>query len=54
MQSNVDRKASKGRKLRYAVHPKLQNFMFPVLQRDGPTGEALATDYSMLASSLFQ
>lgn len=26
----VDRKASKGRKLRYAVHPKLEHFMFPV------------------------
>ena len=27
---NVDTKASKGRKLRYEVHPKLQNFMVPV------------------------
>lgn len=26
----VDTKASKGRKLRYEVHPKLQNFMVPV------------------------
>jgi len=26
----VDRKASKGRKIRYVVHPKLQNFMFPM------------------------
>ena len=26
----VDTKASKGRKLRYAVHPKLEHFMFPV------------------------
>ena len=25
----VDRKASKGRKLRYIVHKKLENFMFP-------------------------
>jgi hypothetical protein len=25
----VDRKASKGRKISYEVHPKLQNFMFP-------------------------
>lgn len=25
----VDRKASKGRKLRYVVHPKLEHFMFP-------------------------
>ncbi|EPZ36632.1 Apoptosis-antagonizing transcription factor domain-containing protein [Rozella allomycis CSF55] len=28
---NVDRKASKGRKIRYEVHPKLQNFMAPVI-----------------------
>jgi len=27
--SDVDRKASKGRKIRYVVHAKLQNFMFP-------------------------
>ena len=26
----IDTKASKGRKLRYAVHPKLEHFMFPV------------------------
>jgi hypothetical protein len=26
----VDRKASKGRKIRYVVHNKIQNFMFPV------------------------
>jgi protein AATF/BFR2 len=26
----VDRKASKGRKISYEPHPKLQNFMFPV------------------------
>lgn len=28
--NRVDRKASKGRKVRYILHPKLQNFMFPV------------------------
>eukprot|EP01039_Chlorochromonas_danica_P009339 gene9339-10307_t len=28
--NNVDRKASKGRRLRYTVHQKLQNFMFPI------------------------
>ena len=28
--ANVDRKASKGRKVRYVVHPKVLNFMFPV------------------------
>ena len=26
----IDRKASKGRKIRYTRHPKLENFMFPV------------------------
>ncbi|KAI9907514.1 hypothetical protein PsorP6_003507 [Peronosclerospora sorghi] len=26
---NVNRKASKGRQVRYTVHPKLENFMFP-------------------------
>jgi hypothetical protein len=31
---NVDRKASKGRKIRYVVHDKLKNFTFPV-QREG-------------------
>lgn len=28
--NNIDRKASKGRKIRYVLHPKLQNFMFPI------------------------
>jgi len=28
--TNVDRKASKGRKIRYTRHPKLESFMFPV------------------------
>lgn len=25
----VDRRASKGRKIKYVTHPKMQNFMFP-------------------------
>uniref|UniRef100_A0A6T8LZD7 Apoptosis-antagonizing transcription factor C-terminal domain-containing protein n=1 Tax=Proboscia inermis TaxID=420281 RepID=A0A6T8LZD7_9STRA len=29
---DVDRKASKGRKLRYVVHPKLTNFTFPIMR----------------------
>lgn len=33
---NVDRRASKGRKIRYTVHPKLVNFTFPVA-RPEPT-----------------
>jgi protein AATF/BFR2 len=34
---NVDTKASKGRKLKYAVHEKLQNFMAP--EERGKWGE---------------
>lgn len=30
MKKNVDTKSSKGRKLRYTVHPKLINFMAPI------------------------
>jgi hypothetical protein len=30
MVTAVDRRASKGRKIRYAVHPKLVNFAFPI------------------------
>lgn len=29
-QSKVDRKASKGRKIKYVAHEKLKNFMFPI------------------------
>jgi len=42
----VDTKASKGRKLRYAVHPKLEHFMFPV-----PVGEC-GMDVDRLFASL--
>jgi protein AATF/BFR2 len=45
---DVDRKASKGRKIRYVVHPKLQNFMFPI--PDKPT----TFDRDALFQSLFQ
>lgn len=31
---NVDRKASKGRKIRYKVHQKLQNFTFPIVGKE--------------------
>eukprot|EP01032_Pedospumella_encystans_P027423 gene27423-30995_t len=34
--ANVERKASKGRKVRYNVHDKLQNFMFPLSLGLGP------------------
>ena len=32
--NTVDRKASKGRKIRYVVHPKMVNFMFPVARKE--------------------
>ena len=49
--SNVDRKASKGRKIRYVPHTKLQNFMFPM----GVTKkEELLIDSDRLFASLFQ
>jgi protein AATF/BFR2 len=45
----VDRKASKGRKIRYVVHTKLQNFMFPI-----PTMTTESIDEDRLFASLFQ
>ena len=45
---NVDRKASKGRKIRYVEHPKLVNFMFPVPMRPS------RIDIDRLMNSLFQ
>jgi len=45
---NVDRKASKGRKIRYVVHPKLQNFTFPI-PKPIPEG-----DVDRLFASLFK
>lgn len=50
--SNVDRKASKGRKIRYVVHSKLENFMFPTPLGNETT--ALAFDSDRLFKSLFQ
>ena len=32
--NTVDRKASKGRKIRYVAHPKMVNFMFPVARKE--------------------
>ena len=32
--TTVDRKASKGRKIRYVAHPKMVNFMFPVARKE--------------------
>lgn len=45
---DVDKKASKGRKIRYVVHSKVQNFMFPI--PDKPT----TFDRDALFQSLFQ
>ena len=47
--NNVDRKASKGRKLRYNVHTKLQNFMFPI-----PYDNNNDVDADRIMQSLFQ
>jgi hypothetical protein len=48
----VDRKASKGRKIRYIVHKKLEQFMYP-----SPTtvvGNNASFDPDRLFQSLFQ
>ena len=47
----VERKASKGRKVRYNVHDKLQNFMFPVGVSAAEVG---GIDADRLFQSLFQ
>jgi protein AATF/BFR2 len=47
-QQEVDRRASKGRKARYTVHKKLQNFMFP---HEAPQS---SLDIERLLQSLFQ
>ncbi|CAM9124007.1 unnamed protein product [Hapterophycus canaliculatus] len=44
---SVDRKASKGRKIKYVTHPKMQNFMFPQEYESPPM------EPSELFSSLF-
>jgi hypothetical protein len=57
----VDRKASKGRKVRYNVHDKLQNFMFPQQRyvsssgsRGGGDSQLSTIDADRLFQSLFQ
>jgi protein AATF/BFR2 len=58
----ADRKASKGRKIRYVPHVKLQNFMFPVANsaesagghRQHSANGELVIDSERLFSSLFQ
>jgi hypothetical protein len=47
----VERKASKGRKVRYNVHDKLQNFMFPLSLGGVEVG---GIDSEKLFHSLFQ
>jgi protein AATF/BFR2 len=50
---NVDRKASKGRRIRYTVHSKLQNFMFPVPYAN-QNELGFSMDSERLFTSLFQ
>ena len=62
----VDRKASKGRKIRYTRHPKIENFMFPVSLASLSTGlhgshdssvgniGEFGTDQNRFYQSLFQ
>lgn len=47
--ASVDRRASKGRKIRYIVHKKLENFMFSM-----PPTTASSLDVPRLFASLFQ
>lgn len=49
----MERKASKGRKVRYNVHDKLQNFMFPV-GGGASAVENISIDAEKLFQSLFQ
>ena len=54
----MERKASKGRKVRYNVHDKLQNFMFPLgISGSGGSnedGSGSGMDADKMFSSLFQ
>ena len=47
---DVDRKASKGRKIRYKVHPKLQNFTFPIVGK-APEIDSVGIMRSLFSSS---
>jgi len=51
---NVDRKASKGRKIRYVVHTKLQNFTFPIPSSASAAAATGSFDEDRLFQSLFQ
>jgi hypothetical protein len=51
--ASVERKASKGRKLRYTTHAKLQHFMFSV-PNQMMAEEDVHTDRELLFASLFQ
>jgi protein AATF/BFR2 len=46
--TTVDRKASKGRRVRYNVHTKLQSYMFPIPVAD------IDSNTDRLLKSLFQ
>ena len=49
--ADVDRRATKGRKIKYVVHPKLQEFCCPVPRDAAGAGAARITDE--LFASLF-
>lgn len=49
----MDTKASKGRKLRYEVHEKLQNFMVPVTPRGAWHDEQIDELFSSLMGKGF-
>lgn len=53
MKKAVDTKASKGRKLRYEVHEKLQNFMVPVIPRGAWHDEQIDELFSSLMGKGF-
>ena len=58
VQRDVDRRASKGRRIRYVVHPKLTGFMAPepfvTPVVPGTDGERYVVDVDVLRRSLFQ
>jgi hypothetical protein len=56
MALQVDRKASKGRKIKFVAHEKLKNFMFPLplYSMTANYNFSAANDVDRLYQSLFQ
>ena len=54
IRKNVDRKASKCRRIRYNTHEKLVNFMAPVMGEVGDEGEEGGTIPRGLYTNLFR